>query len=64
MELTALANINLLDGSGLVQVTADYYMSRAWTVGGLVGFTYGGRRSEFGSLPQSASGLIRIVHYL
>ena len=28
LELTALANVNLLDGSGLVQATADYYLSR------------------------------------
>jgi hypothetical protein len=64
LEMTALANVNLLDGSGLVQATADYYVSRAWTVGGLIGFTFGGRHSEFGSLPQSASILIHVMRYL
>jgi hypothetical protein len=64
LELTALANVDLEDGSGLVQATADYYLSRTWTVGGLASFTYGTRRSEFGSLPQSGSILLRLVRYL
>ena len=64
LELTALANVNVQDGSGLVQATADYYLSRAWTVGGLASFTFGGRRSEFGSLPQAGGILVRLVRYL
>ena len=64
LELTALANVDLQDGSGLVQATADYYLSRAWTVGGLASFTFGTRRSEFGSLPQAGSILLRVVRYL
>jgi hypothetical protein len=64
LELTALASVDLHDGSGLAQATADYYLSRAWTVGGLAGFTFGGRRSDFGSLPTAGSVLIRLVRYL
>jgi hypothetical protein len=64
LDLTALANISLLDGSGLVQATADYHLSDAWTVGGLASFTYGGRRSEFGSLTQAGSILLRLVRYI
>ena len=64
LELTALANVSLLDGSGLVQATADYHLSDVWTVGGLASFTYGGRRSEFGSLPQAGSILLRLVRYI
>ena len=64
LELTALANVDLLDGSALVQATADYYLSRSWTIGGLASFTYGGRRSEYGSLPQAGSILLRLVRYL
>ena len=64
LELTALANVDLLDGSGLVQATADYYLSRTWTIGGLASFTFGTRRSEFGSLPQAGSILLRLVRYL
>jgi hypothetical protein len=64
LELTALATVDLEDGSGLVQATADYYLSRAWTVGGLLDFTFGGRRSDFGSLPQAGGILLRLVRYL
>jgi hypothetical protein len=64
LELTALANVSLLDGSGLVQATADYHLSDVWTIGGLASFTYGGRRSEFGSLTQAGSILLRLVRYI
>jgi hypothetical protein len=64
LELTALANVSLLDGSSLVQTTADYHLSDVWTVGGLASFTYGGRRSEFGSLPQVGSVLLRLARYI
>jgi hypothetical protein len=56
--------VDLADGSCLVQATADYYLSRAWTVGGLASFTFGTRRSEFGSLPQAGGILPRLVRYL
>ena len=64
LEVTALANVDLQDGSGLVQATADYYLSRSWTVGGLASFTFGTRHSDFGSLPQAGSILLRLVRYL
>lgn len=64
LELTALASIGLRDGSGLAQATADYYGSRSWTVGALIGGTFGGRQTDFGSLPQSASALVRFIRYL
>ncbi len=64
LELTALANVSLLDGSGFVQANADYYLSEHWTIGGLASFTFGGRRSEFGSLPQAASVLMRLVRFM
>ena len=64
LELTALASVDLQDGSGVAQATADYFLSRVWTVGGLASFTFGGRRSDFGSLPQSAGVLVRLVRYL
>jgi hypothetical protein len=63
LELTALAIVNIQDASGLVQATAEYHLSRAWTLGGLVSGTYGGRRTEYGSLPGEASLLLRANHY-
>jgi hypothetical protein len=64
LELTALANVDLEDGSALVQATADYYLSRTWTIGGPAAFTFGARGSEFGSLPQAGSILLRLARYL
>ena len=64
LEITALANINVQDGSGLIQATANYYLSRAWTIGAQATLTFGGRRSEFGSLPQAGGFLVQVVRYL
>jgi hypothetical protein len=63
LELTGFVNTDLYDGSGLFQLTADYYLSDTWTVGGLVMTTFGTARSDFGSLPQSANFLIKAARY-
>jgi len=63
LELTALATVNLQDASGFLQATAEYHVSRTWTIAGLVGGTVGGRRSEYGSLPGLASALLRVNRY-
>ena len=64
LDLTAIANVSLTDGSGFVQANADYYLSEHWTIGALGSFTFGGRRSGYGSLPQVGSILLRIVRYI
>lgn len=64
LDLTALANVDLQDGSGLVQVTADYYLSRLWTAGVQGSLTFGTRHSEFGSLPEAGGILVRLARYL
>jgi hypothetical protein len=63
LELTGFINMDLYDGSSLVQVTADYYLSNAWTVGGLVIADLGGKHSDFGSLPESTSVLLKLARY-
>jgi hypothetical protein len=63
LELTGFVNADLYDGSSLVQVTADYYLSSAWTVGGLVVANVGREHSDFGSLPQAASPLLKLARY-
>lgn len=63
LELTGFINADLYDGSSLVQLTADYYLSSAWTVGGLVIADVGGAHSDFGSLPQSTSVLAKLARY-
>ena len=64
LDLTAIANVSLIDGSGFVQANADYYLSQHWTIGGLGSFTFGAQRSEFGSLPQAGTILLRLVRYM
>jgi hypothetical protein len=63
LELTGFVDIDLYDGSSLVQLTADYYLSNAWTIGAQAAANLGDVRSERGSLPQSASLLLKLVRY-
>jgi hypothetical protein len=63
LALTAIATVNLQDASGFLQATAEYHLSRAWTIAGLLSGTYGGRRSEYGSLSGEANVLLRANRY-
>jgi hypothetical protein len=63
LELTGFVNTDLEDGSGLAQLTADYYLSDHWTVGGLVSANFGSSRSDFGSLASAASFMIKVARY-
>jgi hypothetical protein len=63
LELVGLVDSDLHDGSSVVQLSADYYVSDTWTVGALVAAFVGPRRSDFGSLPQARSVLLKVVRY-
>lgn len=63
LQLGAFAFVDLLDGSTQGQVSASYNLSDAWTLGALVGASLGAPRSDFGSVPQSVSGILQVVHY-
>ncbi|MBV8168109.1 MAG: hypothetical protein JO021_15035 [Alphaproteobacteria bacterium] len=63
LELAGFADIDLHDGSTLLQLTADYYLSNAWTIGALATANLGDVRSERGSLAQAGSVLVRLVRY-
>jgi opacity protein-like surface antigen len=63
LELTAFAFVDLYDGSSLAQLTASYYLSNAWTIGGFLAGNFGGARSEHGSAPQAASAIFQLVRY-
>lgn len=63
LELTGFINTDLYDGSSLVQATANYYLSDAWTIGALVTADPGRAHSDFGSLPQAASVLFSLARY-
>jgi hypothetical protein len=63
LELTALAFVNLNDGSTLGQLSASYDLSDAWTFRAYVSANLGSPRSERGSVPQAASAIIQVVRY-
>jgi hypothetical protein len=63
LEVSGFAQTDLVDGSTRLQLGADYYLSDHWTVGGLVLLDSGGRHSDFGSLPQAGSVLLKVVRY-
>ncbi len=63
LELTGFTAVDLNDGSGIAQISADWYVSNRWTLGGLALVTYGSRRSDFGSLSTGRSVLLLVTRY-
>jgi hypothetical protein len=63
LNLSAFADTDLRDGSVAGQLAADYFASPVWTIGGLVDFESGRARSNFGSLPQDFSLLLKLTRY-
>jgi hypothetical protein len=63
LEVSGFIDTDLTDGSTRLQLGADYYLSDRWTIGGLVLVNAGRRRSDFGSLPQAGSVLLKVVRY-
>jgi hypothetical protein len=63
LELSGFVDADLLDGSERIQLSADYYLSDRWTVGGVVLVDSGARHSDFGSLPQAGSVLLKVARY-
>jgi hypothetical protein len=64
LDLTAFAFVDLLDGSVLSQVSANYYLSHRWTASVYVSSNLGAARSERGSFPQRLSSIIQLTLYL
>lgn len=63
LGLTALAFVNLYDGSSLAQLSANYPLNDAWTLDAYVSANLGGRRSERGSMPQAATATLQLRRY-
>ena len=63
LELTGFVLADTHDGSTLMQLQADYAYTDNWSFGALAAATTGGRRSNFGSLPQGASVLLKATRY-
>ncbi len=64
LELSAFAFVSLLDGSVLSQVSANYYLSDAWTVSAYGSANLGQGRSERGSFPQRGNVIFQVTRYL
>jgi len=64
LELTAFAFVDLLDASALTQLSANYYLSDAWTASAYLSANLGQARSERGSLPQRANVIFQVTRYL
>jgi hypothetical protein len=64
LDVSGFIDTDLVNGSTRLQLGADYYLSDRWTIGGLVLIDSGGRHSNFGSLPQAGSVLLRVMRYL
>lgn len=63
LDLSGFLNTDLLDGSSLGQVSADYALSDRWTIGALLSANLGGRQSDFGSLPTAGTFLFKIARF-
>jgi len=63
LEIVGFMDTDLHDGSSLVQLGADYYVSDNWTVGAQAVAFVGPRRSDYGSLPQAGSVLLKVARY-
>jgi hypothetical protein len=63
LELIGFVDHDLGDRSGLLQLSADYYLSDTWTIGALVSVDFGPRQSDFGSLQGAVSLLFKVARY-
>jgi hypothetical protein len=63
LEITGFINADLYDGSGLAQIATDYYLSNVWTIGIQASANLGAKRSDFGSLPQASSVILKVTRY-
>ena len=63
LELTGFALADARDGSTFLQLSADYAHSDSWSFGAIATATSGGKRSNFGSLPQASGVLFKATRY-
>ncbi len=63
LELSGIAFVNAGDGSGMVQVSANYNLNDRWTLSAYAGGNFGNARSEWGSLPEVGSVVFQVDRY-
>jgi hypothetical protein len=64
LNIGAVMFVSPYDGSIMAQASAQYFLSRNWTLGMYVGGILGSTRTVEGSLPSYANGVLQIVRYL
>jgi hypothetical protein len=64
LGLSIFSLTNLYDGSTTAQMAAGYDINDSLSVGAYLGGTFGGARSEWGSLPSAASAIFQVSYYL
>ncbi|MDE2181851.1 MAG: hypothetical protein KGJ78_02390 [Alphaproteobacteria bacterium] len=64
LGLSAFVLADLRDGSTTAQISAGYDASDSWSIAAYAGGTFGGARSEWGSLPGAANVIFQVTRYL
>lgn len=63
LELGLVSFVNPFDHSALAQLSAQYAVSKRWTLGIFASETFGGTHTEKGSVPWSRNAVLQIVRY-
>ncbi len=63
-DVSAFVMTDLLDGSSLGQLSLAYDISDSWSVSVYGGGSWGGRKSEWGSLQSASSIIFQLARYL
>ncbi len=63
LNLGSVAFVSPYDGSLLAQFSAQYFISKYWTVAAYVGGTFGSPSTVEGSIPWNASGALQLTRY-
>jgi len=61
LAITGFINADLYDGSSLIQASAEYYLSRSWTIGRRSMQTQA--QGTLRTLAQSLGALVKLVRY-
>jgi hypothetical protein len=63
LDLGVVSFVNPFDRSALAQLSAQYAVSKRWTLGIFASETFGGAHTEKGSIPWSRSAVLQMVRY-
>ncbi len=63
LDLGLVSFVNPSDRSALAQLSAQYAISKRWTLGLYASQTFGTAHTEKGSVPWSTNAVLQIVRY-